>query len=136
MHMWKCPYCFRVFERQGQMHTCSKKPLEEHFANKKLAKEIFEYILKKINTEIGKADIVSIPCCVHLFGKYDFFAALPKRDGLEIRFALNRELTGGRIKQVVPVSQVSYKICIDLKSVKDIDAELLSWISESYHLKD
>lgn len=118
------------------MHTCSKKPLEEHFANKELAKEIFDYILKKINSEVGKSEIMSIPCCVHLYGKYDFLAALPKREGLEIRFALHRPLLGGRIKQIVPLSQTSYKICMDIKSVKDIDTELMGWISESYHLKD
>jgi len=52
--------------------------------NKVIAKELFEYLLQKIELNIGKCKIVSLPCCVHLYGTYDFLAALPKKDSIEI----------------------------------------------------
>ncbi len=134
--MWKCPKCGRIFEKQGQVHSCRKKPLDEHFIHKDLAKTIFDSLVKEINQVIGTVEIISIPCCIHLFGKNDFLAALPKKDRLEIRFSMNRIIDSPRIRQSVPLSKSSYKICIDLYSTNEIDGKLIEWIKESYHLKD
>jgi hypothetical protein len=133
--MWKCPNCGRTFEKHGQMHSCQTKSLDEHFKNKDLAKSLFEVLFKIINKEVGKCKVVSIPCCIHLYGEYDFLAALPKRDRLEIRFGLYYAIKSPRIKQAVPISEHSFKICIDIKSKEDIDSELMDWVKEAYHLK-
>jgi len=134
--MWKCPNCGRIFERIGQPHTCHVKPIEEHFRGKELAKEIFDTLFARINAEVGKSEIISIPCCIHLYGKYDYLAALPKKDRLEIRFALNRIIESPRLGQSVKVTKRSYKNCIDVRSVEEIDSEIIGWIKEAYHLKD
>lgn len=134
--MWTCSKCGRIFEKEGQVHSCQIMPLEKHFENKEKAKEIFEHLFKKINKEVGKCEIVSLPCCVHLFGSFDFLAALPKRDRLEIRFVLNSVLRSPRLKQAVPVSAKGFKYCIDVCKIEEIDGELVGWIGEAYHLKD
>jgi len=77
--MWTCPKCGRVFQKAKQPHSCSKFPLEQHFKNKDAAKEIFDHLVEEINNKIGTVRIISLPCCIHLFGKFDFLAALPKR---------------------------------------------------------
>ena len=133
--MWMCSKCGRVFERKDQVHSCRVVPLEKHFENKELARELFEYLVGQIEKEIGKYKIISIPCCIHLFGSYDFLAALPKKKGLEIRFGLNRKLESIRMTQAVQVSSKVFKICIDVTNIKEIDSELLGWIGEAYHLK-
>jgi hypothetical protein len=134
--MWTCPKCGRIFTKAGQPHSCKKIPLEKHFENKEKAKELFDFLVEQINRKIGECKIISIPCCVHLFGKYDFLAALPKKDRLEIRFALDRKLDSPRLKQSVPMSAKIFKNCINLGSVKEINEELIKWLSEAYHLKD
>ena len=63
-------------------------------------------------------------------------AALPKKDRLEIRFGLNRKLDSPRLKQAVPTSTRGYKNCIDVSRKEEIDAELIGWTSEAYHLND
>ncbi len=133
--MWQCPNCNRIFQRKEQPHSCKRVSIEEHFYNKELAKDLFDKLFETVEKEIGECEIISLPCCVHLFGKYDFLAALPKKDRLEIRFALNRVLGSPRLAQAAPLSQNSYKNCIDLKTTEDIDEELISWIKESYFLK-
>jgi hypothetical protein len=134
--MWTCPNCGRIFEKAKQPHSCRKVPLEDHFKNKDKAKELFDYIAGKINITIGVTKIISLPCCVHLFGTYDFFAALPHRDSLEIRWGSDHDIKSARITQHVPISQTSVKNCLYLRSIEEIDEELLGWLKQSYHLKD
>ncbi len=134
--MWTCTKCKRVFEKAAQPHSCRSIPLEEHFTNKNSAKKLFEHLVKHVNTNIGTCRIISLPCCIHLFGTYDFLAALPKKDRLEIRFGLDRKLDTPRLKQCVPVSNKNFKNCLEVSTIKEIDTELISWIRESYHLKD
>lgn len=130
--MWTCSNCGRIFNKTAQPHSCKKIPLEQHFKNKNLAKEVFEYLVKEINVKVGKCKIISLPCCIHLFGNNDFLAALPKKDRLEIRFNLNRKLNSSRVKQCVPVSLKAFKNCFDVTSVKEIDEEFIKWIDEAY----
>ena len=133
--MWTCTKCGRIFNKTAQPHSCHKIPLEQHFINNSRAKELFDYLVNQIETKIGKCRIISIPCGVHLFGSYDFLAALPKKDRLEIRFALDRKLDTPRLKQCVPMSTKIFKNCFDITTTKEIDEELIKWIVEAYHLK-
>jgi len=134
--MWICLKCGRIFDHKFQPHSCKKIPLEEHFGNKPRARELFDLLVKEADTKIGKCRIISLPCCIHLFGTYNFLAALPKKDRLEIRFALPRKLDSPRFRQGVPLSAKSYKNCLDISSQQEIDEELIKWLDESYHLKD
>jgi len=134
--MWNCPTCRRVFEKTNQVHTCRTTPLEHHLKNKEIAKKLFETLNSRINANVGSCKIVSIPCCIHLFGRYDFMAVLPKNDRLEIRFALNRVLQSSRLKMSVPLSHKYFKNCIDIRTEEEIDKELIAVLKEAYHLKD
>lgn len=131
--MWTCPKCGRIFRKAKQPHSCKKIAIEEHFKNKEQAKKIFDRLVAQVNTKIGKCKVISIPCCIHLFGNHDFLAALPKKDGLEIRFLLNKKIESPRIKQHVPISSKSYKNCLFLNSEKEIDKEFIGWLKESYN---
>ena len=133
--MWTCPKCGRIFKKAKQPHSCKKVPLEKHFEGKEKARELFDHLVKQINKSVGKCKIISIPCCVHLFGKYDFLAALPKKDKLEIRFALDRKLNSPRLKQSVPMSSKVFKNCFDISSKEELDKEFIDWLKRSYYLK-
>lgn len=133
--MWTCPKCGRIFKKKSQPHSCKKIPLEKHFKNKEKAKELFDYLVSQINTKVGRCRIISIPCCVHLFGNYDFLAALPKKDKLEIRFAFDRKINSPRLKACVPLSKKTFKNCFDISLKSEVDKEFLGWIKESYHLR-
>jgi len=134
--MWTCSKCGRIFKKANQPHSCRKIPLKQHFKNKDQAKELFDYLVSQINSKIGKCKIISIPCCIHLFGQYDFLAALPKKDRLEIRFALDRKIDSSRLKQCVPLSKKFFKNCFDIYSKKEINEEFIGWLREAYYLKD
>lgn len=134
--MWICPDCGRIFEKTKQPHSCRHVPVEEHFIGKEKARELFDDLVEKVEASIGKCQIISLPCCIHLYGYYDFLAVLPKKEKIEIRFALDHVLESQRLKQYVLVSRGIYKNCVDIKGSEEINEELLLWISQSFHLKD
>lgn len=134
--MWTCPKCERIFAKSGQPHSCRKIPLDYHFKNRQKAENLFNYLFEIINHNIGKCKIISLPCCIHLFGTYDFLAALPKKESIEIRFALNRKLDCQRLKASVPLSSRLVKNCFEIRNPQDYDQEFMTWVKESYHLKD
>jgi hypothetical protein len=133
--MWTCSRCERIFETTNQPHSCKRVPIVAHFKNKDKAKELFDYLVEQVNNKIGKCKVISIPCCIHLFGKYDFLAALPKKDGLEVRFALDRKLDSPRLKICVPMSAKVFKNCFDISSKEELDIEFIGWLKQSYYLK-
>jgi len=132
--MWTCSHCNRTFRNTNQQHSCKIVPLELHFKNKEKAKELFDCLVQKTEKDIGKCRIVSLPCCFHLFGSYDFLAALPKKDGVEIRFALDRKLNTPRMKISVLMSSKIVKNCFDIHSKQEFDEEFMGWVKESYFL--
>jgi hypothetical protein len=132
---WKCPKCGRIFAKKNQMHSCKKFPLEKHFENKEFAKELYDELLKIIKDKIGKVDVISLPCCIHLYGNYDFLAILPKKDKIEIRIALDRKIKDKRIFACVPLSKTTYKNCFYISAVEDINKKIINWINDSYHFK-
>jgi hypothetical protein len=134
--MWTCPNCNRIFQKVNQPHSCKKVSIESHFKHKEKARELFNFLLQQIEKNIGECKIVSLPCCIHLFGNYDFLAVLPKNDGVEIRFALNRKLNTPRLKVSVPMSSKMFKNCFDISSRQEIDIEFMGWVKESYFLKN
>lgn len=133
--MWTCPKCSRIFQKKGQAHSCKKVPLESHFEGKEAAKKLYDFLLKKIKTKVGPVKEISLPCCVHLFGKYDFIAILPKKDSLELRFILDKKLKNKRFSNIVPMSGISIKYCLYISSPQEIDQELLDWLKQSYSYK-
>ena len=133
--MWTCPKCNRTFVRNGQSHSCRTVSFDEHFKDKKLARELFDFLFEKINKQVGSCRIVSLPCCVHLVGKYDFLAVLPKKESLEIRFAIRRPLMDGRVTQSISVNATDYKNCLNITKIEDMDETLIGWITEAYSMK-
>jgi len=134
--MWSCPTCERQFKRISQQHSCARKPINDHFVNKYETYKLYQTLLHTIGSKVGNFKVLSIPCCIHLVGGYDFIAILPKRRGvLELRFALNRALKNKRIFASVSLSSKSYKNCLLIKFSDDINSELITWLKESYELK-
>lgn len=134
--MWTCPKCNRIFSKTKQPHSCKQVSLKSHFENKPKARKLFDYLLLHIKQHIGPYKIISLPCCVHLFGTYDFLAVLPKKDGIEIRIALNCTVDTQKLIVSVPLSSTMYKNCFTITNEKDMDAEFMDWIKQSYHLKN
>lgn len=132
--LWRCPRCGRAFRRVGQTHSCKTVSLEEHFPHNAASRSLFVHLVTELNSRVGSCEVISLPCCIHLFGTYDFLAVLPRKERLEIRFTLRHELESPRVKHCTQISRSSYKHSVDVEADEDIDDELLDWLNDAYHL--
>lgn len=130
--MWTCPKCNRTFKREGQPHSCKSIPIEQHFNNKELAKELFDALLERVNKDIISCKILSLPCCVHLFGNRDFVATLPRKDRLELHFSSSNAIESPRIARSIQTSKNVYLNYVDITKREDIDDELMDWLRNSH----
>ena len=73
------PRCGRAFGRRRQQHSCKRVSLESHFEGRDTSRPLFDHLLDELNVRIGRCEVVSLPCCIHLYGEYEFLAALPRR---------------------------------------------------------
>jgi hypothetical protein len=40
----------------------------------------FEHLVDEVNSKVGRCEVLSLPCCIHLVGKFDFLAVLAKKE--------------------------------------------------------
>ena len=132
--VWRCPKCNRAFRRTRQPHSCRTVSLESHLRHGE-QRAHFEHLVDEVNSKVGRCEVLSLPCCIHLVGKFDFLAVLAKKERLEIRFVLKRELASSRVQRSARISKTQYKHCVDVQAAEDIDEELLSWVREAYYLE-
>jgi hypothetical protein len=132
---WRCPTCGRTFRRTAQQHSCRRVPLEDHLKAGD-ARSRFEQLLAVVRRDVGPCEVLSLPCCIHLVGSYDFLAVLPRPERLEIHLALERELDDPRILASNRLSATSWMHRVDLRTDADLDELFLDWVREAYHLRD
>jgi hypothetical protein len=135
-NLWTCPKCGRIFEKKNQVHSCRRYPLEKHFKGKEdVAKPLFNDLKAKIKRSIGPIKVISLPCCIHFFGLFDFAAVFPLKDKIRIHFALDHKLKSSRVDKSSKYSASRFMHSIDIESKKRIDKELIGWLKEAYHLR-
>jgi hypothetical protein len=133
---WRCPRCNRAFERTRQAHSCRTVSLEDHLRHGPIVQALFDRLVNEVERQIGRCEVVSLPCCIHLRGTYDFLAVLPKRDRLEVRFTLERRVESPRIDRSEQTSRAGHKHRLYLVAPEDVDAEFLGWVAEAYRLRE
>lgn len=134
--LWACPKCGRTFAKKNQVHSCTVYPLKKHFVGKEeVAVPLFRELKTRIKKDIGSIKIISLPCCIHFFGKYDFAAVYALKDKVRIHFALDYKLKSSRIDKSSKYSAKRYMHSIDIESKDEIDKELIGWLKEAYHLR-
>jgi hypothetical protein len=131
---WRCPTCGRTFRRTGQQHSCRRVALDEHLTTPE-TRDRFDHLLEQVRRHVGPCEVLPLPCCIHLVGSYDFLAVLPRRRGLEIHFALGRELDDPRIVRSNPISSSTWMHRTDLRDDDDVDERFLAWVREAYDLR-
>jgi len=132
--MWQCPKCKREFSKTNQSHSCVEFKIEKHFIGKEHAKELFDYLVEKINKKVGKIKIESLPCCIHLVSNYTFGAVWAFRDSIRIDFRLNHKIETQKLHKLVKMSANRFLYYFDIKDKKEIDNEIIGYYKEAYKL--
>jgi hypothetical protein len=132
--LWQCKKCKREFAKKGQGHSCVSYPLENHFRGKEYAKELFDFYVEEIKTNIGPVKIESLPCCIHLVGTYGFGAVWAMKDKIRIDFRTDFKIVSKRIWKMNQISPNRFMYYFEIKDKKEIDKELLGWVKKAYDL--
>ncbi len=133
--MWTCPKCKREFFRDNQSHSCVVFPIENHFKGKdKIARQLFDDLIKQIEKNIGPIKIESLPCCIHLVSNYTFGAVWVQKEKIRIDFRIDSKIDDPRIYKQEKMSVNRYLYYLDIADKNDIDNKLISWIKKAYHL--
>jgi hypothetical protein len=109
-NLWTCPKCKRGFKNKNQVHSCTSFPLEKHFENKPLAKDLFLYLKQEIANKVGPLKIESPPCCIHLVSNFTFGAVWALKDKIRIDFRLDYKIESRRIWKTIQMSANRYFI--------------------------
>ena len=135
--MWKCPKCGRKFARKDQPHSCRTWPIDNHFKNKEeVARPLFNEFKARVKKNVGQFKIRSLHCCIHLVSDFSFVAVFPMKDKIRLHFSLDYKLESQRIGKRSQFSKNRYMYSIDLKTAKEMDAELMKWLKQAYNLRN
>lgn len=114
-------------------------PLNKHFKGKEeVARPLYNKLKAEIEKSIGPLKVESLPCCIHFVttsDAYTFAAVYALRDKIRLHFGLDHEVKSSRIDKFAKTSANKYMHSIDIKSAREIDKELISWLKQAYSLK-
>ena len=134
--LWTCPNCSRQFQRQNQNHSCKIFPLEKHFEGKAGGEILHEYLKHKLEKTIGIFKIQSLECCIHFDNNSTFAAVKIFTNKIQVEFSLKHEIANKRFKKITNLSANQFLHYIDITTDKDVDKELIKWLTEAHANKE
>jgi predicted RNA-binding protein with PIN domain len=97
---------------------------------------LFDHLVQEVERELGTCEVICLPCCIHLAGRSEFAAVLPRKHHLEVRFSLSREIEDARIERVTRTSASMWKHSVHVATVEEVAPALLAWLREADALQD
>ncbi len=136
MNFWKCPKCEREFSKRNQWHSCVLISINEHFEGKApLLKKIYNVLQKEV-VKFGYIRIDSVKTSINIGGKSHFLSLFVLKESLKIDFILKRRIQNPRFTRVRGPTSHYFTYTLKLKDLTDINDELISWLRESYNLRN
>jgi hypothetical protein len=140
--MWKCDGCGRRFANRNQSHSCGRYTLRGHLRGRTpQAVAIFRAFVKMAK-RCGPVIILPEKTRIAFQMRMSFAALSFRRDGLNGHVVLARRLENPRFTSIQTISPRNHVHCFRLRSLDELDRELMSWLREAYrvgkqlHLKD
>jgi hypothetical protein len=131
---WICPVCGRSFRNTHQSHSCATVPIEKHFLNRPPElKLICERILDQVRA-IGTVQVNVMNGAILVAGQTTFLALKVKKDHVELEILSDREITEFPIYKTFRVSRSRVALFVKVQQRSEIDAQLMSWISEAMRI--
>lgn len=108
--------------------------LETLFANKEPeVRAIYEKVLASL-AKVGPVQAEAKKTSVHLVRETSFAGAHPKKTWLDLTVRTDKPIKSARIRAQEQVSKNRWHQDVRLSSVKEVDAEVVSWLKSAYAL--
>jgi hypothetical protein len=92
---------------------------------------IYKKVLRVL-ARLGELEVEPVDVGVLIKRGHTFCELRPKRDGVELGFKLSRPLASARFRRIIPYAAQRTAYCVRLESARDVDAELVAWLTEAY----
>lgn len=133
---WKCPKCEREFSKKNQFHSCVSIPITEHFKNKlPLLEAIFNVLREKVEV-FGQIRIDAVKTSINFGGKSQFSTLYVLEESIKLDFVLKRRIQSPRMIRVRGPTNDYFTYTLKLKSLSDVNVELIEWLRESFNLRN
>ena len=132
---WTCSTCLRRFARAKQWHSCKSQTVDFHFVDKDPnLRGLFDFLIRKL-AKTGPLRIDAVKTSINLINRHHFGGIRVRRGYLRLGFLARRRIHSARIihHQIVGPNRVGHSVVVAGK--KDIDAQLLRWLSDAQHLQ-
>ena len=132
--LWECPKCGRAFANRNQSHSCSSFTLRQHLAGKSpLAIALFRRFAKLVK-RCGPVRVLPEKTRIAFQVRMSFAAVSFRRDGLNGHVVLARRLENPRFTRIDTISPRNHVHNFRLRSLGELDSELLAWLREAYRV--
>jgi hypothetical protein len=131
--LWECPKCGKKFITKNMWHSCIKLDLKSLFA--KSEPQVFQ-LYRKFEALVRACGPVSINTSKNGIAFQVRVRALgcqPRKSYLRVGFAFSERRKNPRFVKVETFTPTFHAHWVHLVSEKDLDAELNSWIRDSYN---
>jgi hypothetical protein len=110
--------------------------VESHFIGKSPAvREIYTHLMKALR-KFGSVIEEPKKTSIHLIQGSALAGISTRKDALWLNIRLDHRITSPRINKVEQVSAKRFHNELKLTSPDEVDAELVGWLKEAYHLGD
>ena len=132
---WICPTCRRRFARARQWHSCKPGTIDSHFAGKDPElRRLFDHLIRKMQ-RTGPLRIDAVKTSINLISRHHFGGITVRQAHLRLGFLARQPIKSARIvhHQILGPNRVGHAVVVADK--KEVDAELLQWLSDAQHLQ-
>jgi len=108
--------------------------VDGHFERKSpIVREIYDGLIKKIKS-FGEFQEEPHKTSIHLLHQTAFAGIATRKEFLLLTIKTDSAIENKRVAKTEKVSRNRFHILVKLESPKEIDAELLKWLKDSYTL--
>ena len=131
---WQCPDCGRQFRNKNQSHSCINVDVADHFRNRpEKLRWVYDTLIKSITT-FGDVKVEPVKNAIMAKANSTFLAIKPKKDHLVLEFMLDREVLEFPVYKTFRYTKNKTVHYVLVEEEDEVDAQLLSWLRESYQL--
>jgi hypothetical protein len=132
--MWKCDGCGRRFANRNQSHSCGRYTLRGHLRGRTPQALAIYRSFVKLARRCGRFAILPEKTRIAFQVRMSFAAVSFRRDGLNGHVVLARRLENPRFTRIETISPRNHVHNFKLRSLGELDAELLAWLREAYRV--
>jgi hypothetical protein len=133
--LWTCPACGKLFVTPNMWHSCQSRSLDEHFAGRPRARELFDAFRATVEG-LGPVTLVLNKTGVGFMTRVRFTGVQPRRDYLRVGIWLKRRVEAARFVRVDWYGHQDFVHFLEIRREADIDEELITWLREARAVGD